>query len=252
MGMPCPKCGTDNLLNAIFCRGCGEKLDLNAMKPEALMADDKKKPGSTKGQKIFLSIFGGVLLLLIIGLVCPAGGTFKAGEVSPELNASFQKVQNGNAAAKKKKKKKGEKKAAEEEKPAEPSASSFTFSSADATSLISKAMNLPSQSTEGAVPQNFSIGFLENNVVRVVLTCKVFGFLPMDNVVTVKITCAGKGSVTTEVLGAKIGQLPMFGGLTDIVLNKVQPMIDSCNALNKIKGKAKSFTTTKDSATIGI
>ena len=33
----CPKCNADNQIGAIFCRGCGEKLDLDELKPETVM-----------------------------------------------------------------------------------------------------------------------------------------------------------------------------------------------------------------------
>ena len=33
----CPKCEADNQIGAIFCRGCGEKLELDEIKPETVM-----------------------------------------------------------------------------------------------------------------------------------------------------------------------------------------------------------------------
>lgn len=254
MGLRCPNCGTDNLLNAIFCRGCGEKLDLSKMTPEQLLEDEKQKnakPGATKGQKIFSSIFAGILIVIIVGLLCPAGGSFTAGEAGEQAVKDFAAVQKG-AAKKKKKKKRGAENPAEDKAEAS-SKKSFTFSSQDATSLVSKAMGLPKKSeNEKVLPQNFSIDFREGNEMRLVLKCKVFGFLPMDNVLKVNYKCESKGNVTFEVIGAKIGQLPMFGGLKNVVVEKFKPVVDGCSALNKIKSNAKKSTCTSGTITIEI
>ncbi|MBR4076395.1 MAG: zinc ribbon domain-containing protein, partial [Lentisphaeria bacterium] len=49
MLMKCSKCGYENQLNAIFCRGCGEKLNPAEVSPEALAQEaEKKKKASRK------------------------------------------------------------------------------------------------------------------------------------------------------------------------------------------------------------
>ena len=40
--IPCPKCEADNQIGAIFCRSCGEKLDLDDINPEMVLNAAKK------------------------------------------------------------------------------------------------------------------------------------------------------------------------------------------------------------------
>jgi uncharacterized membrane protein YvbJ len=70
----CPKCGSDNLLNAIFCRGCGEKLDLSELKPDSFL--EKKLTKSQKIMKIVNQCLASsslcCLITLIVGIFSPS------------------------------------------------------------------------------------------------------------------------------------------------------------------------------------
>ena len=228
MGLVCPKCHTDNLLNAIFCRGCGERLNLNEMKPEDFIQKDDKKGVTPLWQKIFASVVFGIILLIGGLMICPSGGASKGTEVSSE-----EVSKNYKTLLKKKEK-------------------SFTFSSADASALITKAMNLPQQAGGDILPQNFSVQFLDDDVIKVVMSTKVYGFIPVDYCVKAKFTVAGKGNVTWEVLGAKMGQVPMLFGLRDIPVENVKRQAESCSDLTKIKGKTKSAKCSGGQITIEI
>ncbi len=63
----CPKCEGENQIGAIFCRGCGEKLDLDDIKPETVMDAAKK----ARGTKInwFSWIKNAILLVVLAALV---------------------------------------------------------------------------------------------------------------------------------------------------------------------------------------
>ena len=65
MLMKCAKCGYENQLNAIFCRGCGEKIDPAEVTPENLAeaAAQQKKAGRKFNWK---PIVGLLLLALIV------------------------------------------------------------------------------------------------------------------------------------------------------------------------------------------
>ena len=228
MGLVCPKCHTDNLLNAIFCRGCGERLNLNEMKPEDFIQKDDKKGVTPLWQKIFASVVFGIIMLIGGLMICPSGGASKGTEVSSE-----EVSKNYKTLLKKKEK-------------------SFTFSSADASALLTKAMNLPQQAGGDILPQNFSVQFLDDDVIKVVMSTKVYGFLPVDYCVKAKFTVASKGNVTWEVLGAKMGQVPMLFGLRDIPVENVKRQAESCNDLEKIKKKTKSAKCSGGQITIEI
>ncbi|MBO5958990.1 MAG: zinc ribbon domain-containing protein [Lentisphaeria bacterium] len=61
MLMKCSKCGYENQLNAIFCRGCGEKLNPAEVSPEALAEEAKKRKKAKR--KINWSPIVGLILL---------------------------------------------------------------------------------------------------------------------------------------------------------------------------------------------
>ena len=78
----CPNCGTDNMLNAIFCRGCGQKIDLNAVKPEDFEKVEIKK-SNTFMQNLIGGIIIGVLLVgFLVGLFFPTCGKISTTEES--------------------------------------------------------------------------------------------------------------------------------------------------------------------------
>ena len=46
MEIQCDKCGAMNPLGAIFCRTCGEKLEMKEMKPKVIQSANKRKMSS--------------------------------------------------------------------------------------------------------------------------------------------------------------------------------------------------------------
>ena len=58
--------------------------------------------------------------------------------------------------------------------------------------------------------------------------------------------------MTWEVLGAKMGQVPMLFGLRDIPVENVKRQAESCSDLTKIKGKTKAAKCSGGQITIEI
>ncbi|MBO7621331.1 MAG: zinc-ribbon domain-containing protein, partial [Victivallales bacterium] len=89
----CPKCGADNLLNAIFCRTCGEKLNLDELKPTEVgpSEEDKKRLAQ---QKLMNQIGGGIIAVILAvvlgGILIPPGGKLKGAEPSADAMAKFE------------------------------------------------------------------------------------------------------------------------------------------------------------------
>lgn len=247
MGLKCPKCGTDNLLTSIFCRGCGEKLDLNAMKPEAIQktaGGDKAKKKTSPAAKAVTAGLTVVLILFIAAFFCPTGG-LKGNEPSEQAKKDFQALQKvkGSSSGKKKK---GKKPA-----PAPAQPKNFTFSDADSTALANKTLGLPKSDGNDVLPQNLSVRYQEDNTLQLILTCKLFGFLPMDNVLYVKAEM-NSGKLEFTPLSARIGFIPMIGGaLTDIVVQKITPTVDN-STLKTVRNNIKSISTSKGSVNVGM
>ena len=72
----CPKCGTDNMLTAIFCRGCGERLNLDEIRPDDFQNIGQKQD-NTMQNIIGGAIIGAAALIFLIGWMFPAGGMIK-------------------------------------------------------------------------------------------------------------------------------------------------------------------------------
>lgn len=92
MMLKCQKCGFENQLGSIFCRGCGEKLDTSCLDhPDSIDKDSKKNKG--KAGKIISVIVTIVLIVVLLG----AGAAFAmfsipADSVYQESKADVEKI----------------------------------------------------------------------------------------------------------------------------------------------------------------
>jgi len=82
MLIKCPNCGHDNQLGAIFCRNCGDKLDIESFRPKV---SDQKLPGAGLFG-IIRRLIGVVILLLLIGVIVLMflPGSMPGGELSAD------------------------------------------------------------------------------------------------------------------------------------------------------------------------
>ncbi len=67
MMIKCAKCGYENQLGSIFCRGCGEKIDTSALDPQGSSGEGKGKVIKTK-KKSKISLGTLITLLILAGL----------------------------------------------------------------------------------------------------------------------------------------------------------------------------------------
>ena len=98
MMIKCTKCGFENQMGAIFCRQCGEKIDMNEISPESLESELKKE----KAKKRVLSAVRWTVRILVLGLL--VGGIAAAlipwglpVYVEPDKNADEYKKQKESA-----------------------------------------------------------------------------------------------------------------------------------------------------------
>ena len=249
----CPKCNTDNLLNAIFCRGCGEKLELSELTPDSFLP-----PPPSTAQKIMKIInrvgsivIGVLLIIIIVGLFCPVGGVIKPeGEPSAEATKNFAEAQNVGAPAATSRRTSRRR---TNNTPAAPVADqTFSFSSEDATGLVSKAMSLPRNNPDDKMPpQHLSIDFQDEGYVRLVLTCNLLGKMPMHNALIAKPTVENN-TLAMNIESARIGILPMFGPLKENVIEKFNRLSSSCAPLQNIQKNLKRATVTPGRVSITV
>ena len=67
MMIKCQKCGFENQMGSIFCRDCGEKLDMDAIDPNKLQKDVNKEKNLKRAKKRIKSLISAGITLLVVG-----------------------------------------------------------------------------------------------------------------------------------------------------------------------------------------
>ncbi len=102
----CPKCDAENQIGAIFCRGCGEKLDLDELQPEKVRSAAKQQAGSNINWfAVIKNIIMLGILVVLLGILAglfmkpsmPEVGEISAGQRKASL-AAFADYRNGQSA----------------------------------------------------------------------------------------------------------------------------------------------------------
>ncbi len=104
MMFKCQKCGFENQMGSIFCRECGEKLDMNAIDPNKLQKDVDKEKLLKKTKKRIKSAISTLIFLIFLaaflGVIFYNGGlreyeepTVNAASVNQKYNSA---VRGGN------------------------------------------------------------------------------------------------------------------------------------------------------------
>ena len=104
MMFKCQKCGFENQMGSIFCRECGEKLDMNAIDPNKLQKDVDKEKLIKKTKKRIKSAISALIALIVLaaflGVIFYKGGlreyeepTVNAASANQKYNSS---VRGGN------------------------------------------------------------------------------------------------------------------------------------------------------------
>jgi hypothetical protein len=246
----CPKCGADNLLNAIFCRTCGEKLNLDELKPTEVgpSEEDKKRLAQ---QKLMNQIGGGIIAVILAvvlgGILIPPGGKLKGAEPSADAMAKFEagkckpKAEPAEEGGKKDKKK-GDKKGGKKKKEVIPDVD-LTFTNEEATNIANKTMGLLNgPSGEGnMVANNVSVNFLASGNVKIILSCTAYKFAPVNYVIEWKPNLTGRGALTLEDVNPKVGLLPMpVKQAADFVKQQFAAMSGKCGEMGEVRKNLKS------------
>jgi hypothetical protein len=192
----CPKCGADNMIGAIFCRTCGEKLNLNELSPDVF--DAPKVPASVKLMKMLQRV---VILVILVAIVALVAGLF----LPTTIKSTGDLPENEKSVA-------GRKYAALQA-PSARTPDHIPFSSDEATAVVTQSLGLPSSGTGNKKPQLLSVEFLGSGNCKFILKTIVFGQVPMFTTVVAKPNVTSPGTVKLEVLRASIGRLPLPGAL---------------------------------------
>lgn len=228
----CPKCGSDNMIGAIFCRTCGEKLNLDELKPDAFDAPPEAM-GAKIGriaQRLILLVLGVGLVVLIVGMFWPAPIRYVGDLEEADMamaQRKFQGLQN----------------------PVPRMPSRFTFTSNEATAIVNQTLGLPATGGGNRKPQLLSVEFLSSGTCALTLKSLLFGQIPMFTRVMTRPTVAAAGDVNLQILSVSIGKLPLPGGLRTFGLKQFAPL-NIGTAFSGAESHIKTMTISGDSCLV--
>jgi uncharacterized protein YpmS len=228
----CPECGADNMIGAIFCRGCGKKLNLDELTPDAF--DDPPEPMAKKVARVVQKI---VTLIVFVGVVALLGGLFwPAGDIvkgdldeqaMKQAEARFKLVQQPN-----------------------PKYPKIIFSSEQATAALNQALGLPGSATGNKQAQHLSVEFLAGGNLRVVLKASLFGQIPMYTKIVCKPELTAPGQVQFTVLSVHAGKISLPANLRKNAIKQFSSLFQNATEVNQAKANVKKFTIGADNLTV--
>lgn len=214
------------MMNAIFCRQCGDKLDLDSLKLEdqlGLDEDNKASKASQRANQIVGAVLAFVIVVLIAALLIPPTGRLDTSTAPSEVATGKLKELKSPAADGK-----------------------VEINEQDLTDLLNKAYGLPKEGGDDfLLPAGVSVCAREDGTIKVVMKTMFYGFLPLHTTFTCKPVIAGgqKGNVEFEDFsGISLGWIPAFLP-ADVTDEFVMPFRGYANDTNNDIGKAKKNVT---------
>ena len=216
----CPKCGTDNMLTAIFCRGCGEKIDLNQVKPESFNEIGTKKDSTTM-QNIIGGIIIGVLVIgFLVGVLFPCFGKISTTDESRQAAvAKYEAMTKGSSA---------------------------TFSDEEISAFVTAKLLEEGVTDGNMIPTGATVHVLPDKRVKILATGKYYNMPVTITVVGTVNLNDRKISVSGEK--CSIGLFPIPQSMEQDILGPFRSNFTS--ALDNANRKIKGLDTAEGSATL--
>ena len=213
----CPKCGTDNLLSAVFCRGCGERMNLDEIKPDDFDKLDNKKDANTIQNIIGGIIIGVLVVAFVIGLLFPMPGSLSTTEAGQ--TAAVEKFSGGPE---------------------------FTATDQELTDFANAMKARFTGEDTDPLFKSVTVRCLGDNQVKVLIKATYFGFLP----VTVSVKCTANQGDNISLMGqqVKLGLLPLPAGMEEQFFIPLRNY--GRNMMNDANQKIKKLEISEGQATI--
>ncbi len=213
----CPKCGTDNLLSAVFCRGCGERMNLDEIKPDDFQNIGTKKDSTTMQNIIGGAIIGVLVVVFLVGFMFPSCGALSTTEEGQKAAADkYLSTPKGE------------------------------YTDQEITDFCNYMLARNTTESDGPAIKRISVRCLEDGKVKTYVRAVFFGFLPA----TVTVTCdvSASDSVNLNGGGVKIGLLPVPEGLEDSLF---YPVRSACSGIMRdVNTRVKDIQVEEGKATI--
>ena len=222
----CPKCAHDNQLGAIFCRGCGAKLDIETIRPEV-----KDSSASMRWFAWLRSLLMFVVFISLVGIIAalfvPAGFP-----VAPVLDEKSQPLT----------KEKFDKWILRAEHGTGENA--FIFAPAEIAWYYNSTV-LDSVKAPGSTYaiESIELSQAADEVTVIVMNTKLFGFLPARFEMNSKLVNGEKSSLeqiapSLEIRTVKMGHIKMPDALKLLIASKFAPLLQGKNIDGLLKSVA--------------
>ena len=242
----CPKCLEENQLGAIFCRFCGEKLNLDELSPDSFNQSTEE----SKGKALLIIIRNLVLLLLIVAIIGAIASVFLKPEftIPNQLNPEETKI----AMKRFKKFRKGK------------SGNEYAFNNAEVDMLAKLILDMTEEKMQKAredmitagktpvlVTEALYINLLSSGQIKFVLRSQLMDKVPIHSVIigTPVGSPAGLSFTASQVF---LGKLPIpIPQLQDLVIkNFVDIIRDNANFEKEVRAKAKEISVGSDQVSL--
>ena len=206
----CPQCGEENQIGAIFCRGCGDKLELDKLTP-----DDFKKGGE---DTVIKTTFGIVRNLISLAILLALTAAVVAIFLKPTFReiGELNKKETGIALKKFRKLRKG------------PPGSKHAFHINEVNTLATLILELTEEGRVKArekrieagetvifVPEEFYVDFLPSNDVKFVLKSRVYDKTNLYSTLIGRLEGSAQGlvfAISNVYLGKLLLPIPFLQG----------------------------------------
>lgn len=195
MLIKCPKCGFENQLGAIFCRNCGEKLDIEKVKPKVVDQGEGFNLFGILRKLIGLLILVGVVGVLVAMFIPADEALYPTLTGTSEQDAAKTKIKNLIARV-----------------DDEIGDTKYTFSAAEATFVYNDTFLGKVEGDTGTsyVVEKVAFKADERGFIHILLVTKLAGKIPATfEIKGVPVNPTDGSAVSFAISECKMGKMPM-------------------------------------------
>lgn len=235
MMIKCQVCNYENQMGSIFCRNCGEKIDMEKMRPENFAKEKEKTSGG--GMRSFIGVILLILLLAILaGIFVPINRIAIEDPKSDALKSAQDKMETIETLFSNEALMRGQK---------------FTFSADELTAYVRNTTTGEKKSdSTGYSVEKLGVT-LDGDTINIVMDAKLAGPVSTQITVTGSLVTEEEKGTSFKSKEAKIGVIPMIGGfLQNVAVQRFEPLTNK--AVLEIASKATSVEISDSKLTVTL
>ena len=225
----CDNCQTDNRIGAVFCKSCGERLNLDNAEAQIQESHRRERRSPKRILGILRKLVG---LALLAAVVLVMIGIFRSVPMAFDEHVSVEALKNGHRKLK----------LMQSAQPRSGNDPQLTFTEEEVTGLINQLANLREEEGEEEIedpgfalsPQIISVEFLPSGFVRLILKSVSFKGVKIYNTLVGRLV-SEDGNVRFDIQSARVGKVTMIGPLVDVVTDRFKANVDNWEPVEKAK-----------------